>query len=117
MIVKTKNGEVLGNIETFECDALIEKDGRFFAWCRIDAQNNEMLVEETGCFEPENEECSLEDEITCPNCYGTLESWELDNSGELECEQCGCVYEYQRDVVVTYCTTVVTPGKTVKVNE
>lgn len=46
-------------------------------------------------------------EITCPHCgYEWSDSWEITNdTGELECGQCGLFFEYYRDVEVTYCTS------------
>lgn len=43
------------------------------------------------------------DEITCPNCgYTFSDSWEYDECGELECEECGCTFDYERFTNTTY---------------
>jgi len=44
-------------------------------------------------------------EITCPWCGSEQgDSWEADEDGEQECENCEHSYKHQRNIEVTYCT-------------
>lgn len=44
------------------------------------------------------------DEIVCPWCgYEQLDSWEMpDSDDECECNECGKLFAYERDIQVTY---------------
>ena len=43
------------------------------------------------------------DEVVCPWCGSDIgDSWELDDSGEMECYACGRAFSYERNVEVTY---------------
>lgn len=45
------------------------------------------------------------DEVKCPHCdYEHSDSWELSNSGEMECSSCGEEFMFDREVTVTYST-------------
>ena len=50
-----------------------------------------------------------EDEITCPACGNkTGDSWESSESDDnYECEQCGSVFSYEREVEVSYSSSLV----------
>lgn len=50
------------------------------------------------------------DEVVCPYCgYEFGDSWDLsDDSGELDCSECGKEFEYYRHIEVTYCTYQIT---------
>ena len=51
----------------------------------------------------EAEELFAEDEVTCPYCGHTEESFELDDfEDEHICPYCGSVFSYQREISVTY---------------
>jgi len=58
----------------------------------------------------EDTPCST-DEITCPWCgYEDGNSGECDDSDdEYECGQCGGIFSYERDVIVTYSSERVSP--------
>jgi DNA-directed RNA polymerase subunit RPC12/RpoP len=44
-------------------------------------------------------------EVVCPHCGWKLrDSWELDDSGYLECEECEKEFFFERDITVRYCT-------------
>ena len=50
-------------------------------------------------------------EITCPHCGNKLsDSWECDDDGEFDCDKCGGVFSFNRDVTITYCTEKVDPA-------
>ncbi len=44
------------------------------------------------------------DEVVCPYCGAEQgESWELaDNNDDYDCNECGKVFGYERDIEVTY---------------
>lgn len=43
------------------------------------------------------------DEIICPNCgYVFSDSWEYEDCGELECEECGTIFDYERFTCCVY---------------
>ena len=45
------------------------------------------------------------DEIVCPYCGSEIpESREFPDSGTLTCDDCEKLFDYSRDVTVTYCT-------------
>lgn len=53
-------------------------------------------------------ETSGTDEPTCPYCGDTAYGGDLEgDSGEVICGDCGQVYEYTRDVAITYSTNKV----------
>jgi transcription initiation factor TFIIIB Brf1 subunit/transcription initiation factor TFIIB len=51
----------------------------------------------------ENIDHKFTDEVVCPYCGEILgDSWELDDDGEIECDECGKVYDYVRNISVSY---------------
>jgi len=47
------------------------------------------------------------DEIVCPNCgYELSDSWEMPDSGEYDCCECQSKFEFERDIEITYKTTI-----------
>lgn len=43
------------------------------------------------------------DEIICPICgHEYTDSWEYDEYGEMECEECGATFDYERNTSITY---------------
>lgn len=53
-----------------------------------------------------DEEPRYTHEIVCPWCgYEQGDSWEApDSDDEYECEECGKIFAYEREVEVTYCS-------------
>lgn len=53
-----------------------------------------------------NGDTQYQDNIICPYCGDKNEdSWEVEgDSGEIECDECGNTFEYERDVTVDYTT-------------
>lgn len=44
-------------------------------------------------------------EVVCPHCGEELmDSWELYEEGEYQCDECGEEYHYERNIIVTYTT-------------
>jgi len=51
----------------------------------------------------EPEEKRFEGNITCPYCGNEVgDSWEMSDSGEEECGECGSKFDYEREVEITY---------------
>ena len=48
-------------------------------------------------------DCKFTRELVCPYCgYKFNNSWELRDEGNIECESCEKIFDYERDVVVSY---------------
>ena len=46
-------------------------------------------------------ECT--DDITCPWCdYELTDSWQYNNSGSMECPECGKDFSYEASIEITY---------------
>jgi DNA-directed RNA polymerase subunit RPC12/RpoP len=44
-------------------------------------------------------------EVVCPYCGWELrDSWELDDKGYMDCEECEKKFFFERDITVRYCT-------------
>ena len=53
----------------------------------------------------EPKDINYSSEITCPYCGSEFESWEMDDEDdEYECGICKCIFSYQREVTVEYCS-------------
>ncbi len=59
-------------------------------------------------MKPDEIDCFCNDEIKCPHCgYEYSESHEFpDGLGELECDNCGKKFDYERVISVTYTTSI-----------
>jgi len=45
------------------------------------------------------------DEVVCPYCgYEYSDSYEFDNGGEIECDNCEETFSYTRNITIDYCT-------------
>ena len=45
------------------------------------------------------------EEITCPYCgYAMTDSWEMDDYGTHDCDECGEEFRYSQDVTVRWST-------------
>lgn len=43
------------------------------------------------------------EQITCPNCgYMFTDSWEYDDCGEIDCEECETTFDYERYTKCSY---------------
>lgn len=48
-------------------------------------------------------DCLFTDELMCPYCgHTTSDSWELDDEGEICCDECNETFKYTRNFEVTY---------------
>ena len=58
---------------------------------------------------PKVSELLFKHEITCPHCgKQSSDSWEAsDSDDEYDCDVCGSVFSYQRNIEVTYSSTIV----------
>ena len=70
-----------------------------------DPKSGKGLVKSRTIPDSVDHECT--DDIICPKCgYELGDSWECDDDGEQECEECGAIYEYYRNVTVDYTTNL-----------
>lgn len=103
----------VGNREDNDVTFLMESDelewgeqfsyeGRLYNWCS--RSGDEVIVEEFELKNLHQYDYLDEDEITCPYCGGTKgDSWEAaDDNDEEECSTCGGIFDYCRNVEVSY---------------
>jgi predicted RNA-binding Zn-ribbon protein involved in translation (DUF1610 family) len=88
---------------------LYEFRGNYYTVRCCSHKGGYIIVKECE-YDPEvivDDETFMEPEIVCPMCgYKENDSWEYDDSGDFHCPNCGSVSEYQREVEVTYTTTL-----------
>jgi hypothetical protein len=54
---------------------------------------------------PEEIDHDFTDEVVCPHCgWQSRDSWELDDSGYMDCEECEKEFFFERNITVRYCT-------------
>jgi|GEM_PF-2294815 len=93
---------------------IIKIDDKFYKLCHQDFKLNLLSVEEIK-EPPFNETSHDNDEITCPNCANEFsDNWEYIDSGTIECGVCGSAIVYQREVTVSYYSSVVRANKNIK---
>ncbi|MDD2267442.1 hypothetical protein [Sulfuricurvum sp.] len=91
---------------------LLKINGDFYYKCSWDMKRDIIFVKRINpIFE---EETYGEDEIKCPHCGANKsDSWEYsDSSDSEECQSCGSIYSYQRNVEVSYQSTLITKNET-----
>lgn len=78
--------------------------GKTYNWCSFEPVTQRAIVEEFELKDLGKYDYYSEPEITCPYCGSALgDSWEMADEGDNEeCEVCGGIYDYTRDVTVTY---------------
>lgn len=82
---------------------LFSREGAFLCWpCKEKDLQKRIQDRITKGFEHK-----FTNEITCPYCgYEESDSWEsADSDDERLCDECGEVFEMQRNIEVTYCTS------------
>jgi len=79
--------------------------GEFGIRCRPCRQKR--VDKQIAEFQAKGAATEYTDDITCPNCgYENGDSWEVsEDSGEDTCGNCGCEFEFERHIEVTYSTT------------
>jgi DNA-directed RNA polymerase subunit RPC12/RpoP len=93
---------------------IIKIDDKFYRVCHQNFKLNFISVEEIK--EPSFEETSHnDDEIVCPNCGSEFsDSWEYSDSGTIECCACGSDVFYEREISVSYNSSVARANKNIK---
>jgi hypothetical protein len=70
-------------------------------------KQNDHFQETAREAEEETEDLLFEKQITCPKCklkvFGD-DSWEYEDEGDHICDDCGCEFNWQRDIEITYST-------------
>ena len=85
-------------------------DKTYFAHsCSHRGENYYLGVEEYKMKDDEDIDDENEQEITCPVCgYEEGDSWESSESDDdHECQRCGSTFSYEREISVTYGSTMV----------
>lgn len=96
---------IIETAREIEMDDLLKIEGNLYTVCMKSLKENYVIVRELNVLElpDEPEEQIFNDEITCPYCESTIESFELpDEDDDYECPYCHSHFSYQRVVNVTY---------------
>ncbi|MDA3908268.1 MAG: hypothetical protein PF437_04205 [Sulfurimonas sp.] len=93
---------------------ILKIDDKFYKLCHQDFKLNILSVEEIK--EPLFKETShSDDEIVCPNCSSEFsDSWDYSDSGTIECDTCGSHVFYERELSVSYNSSVAVANKNIK---
>ena len=80
--------------------------GKLARVCMLSEDN--IYIEFMGEI-PKEDDIYCSDNITCPNCgHEDRDSWEAsDSDDEKYCETCGSVFSYERNVSVTYSSSII----------
>lgn len=82
--------------------------GKNYTACVHDPRNGILIVESFELKEIPEYDYEYSDEIMCPYCGTTqCDSWEASETGKEQCDACGGVYEYSREVTVSYSSSKV----------
>ena len=118
--LKTINGEPLREsqlvceIDTVNSipDGLVRIKEKLARVCMLSECN--IYIEFIGKI-PEEDDVYCSDNITCPNCgQEDRDSWEApDSDDEKYCEVCGSVFSYERNIEITYSSSVVERNESV----
>ena len=113
------------NIETLTDFEAFEFNGQILRPCQASPNGHggysHAIVYTIDSLKPKDDvdEILYEPEIICPVCgYEFTDCWEYadDNENE-ECDSCGAIFSYQRNVEVTYSSELVEYPKFKKYNE
>ncbi len=105
------------------CKYLKKPDGEFDeAWCSLFAHwlygypnpslcsecsiaTSDIVPEKTGGLDmPDEIDTQYTPKVVCPYCGHKFRDHTDDDMGKTDCEECEGVFEYTRNVEVTYCT-------------
>lgn len=108
-IFKTSNKE-------FQFGENIKIDNQLYVLCRktIEGDNFYIGISKVEMKDDEDINDLYESEITCPACGSQLtDSWEMsDSDDEYQCENCGSIFSYEREIDVNYICTLVKKNTT-----
>ena len=94
-LIEVKNKQEMGSN--------LKINGRIYNVCRLDLINQHIGVREIKFVDPEEVDETLESEFTCPYCgYVDRDSFELQESDEINCPRCDSEVSYEREVTVEY---------------
>mgnify|MGYP000468061035 CR=1 FL=1 len=103
-----KEDQLICEIKTVESlpEGLIRVKGKLARSCMLSEGN--IYIEFMGII-PKEDEIYCAKNITCPHCgYENIDSWEAsDSDDEHYCGTCGSVFSYERNVEVTYSSSVI----------
>ena len=87
-------------------DGLVRIKGKLARVCMFDSEI--ICIEFMGKI-PKKEDISFSKDITCPHCGSEdRDSWEAsDSDDEHCCDTCGSVFSYERNIEVTYSSSVI----------
>ena len=77
---------------------------KYYAVCEVRSVEEKAFVEQIE-FKKDGVKELFEMDIICPYCkYEFLDSWEYEDKGEMECERCGSIFDYIREISIS-CST------------
>lgn len=92
----------------------LEIEGKIYSGCACNFENKVMGVEEISLVDDPGEQ--NEDEFTCPYClHVDHDAFELNDSGTIDCSNCGSEIEYERVVEVSYMVMPVKKNNPIKI--
>lgn len=107
---KMPDSAVICEIETMKDfpRGLCELNGKEVHVCMFGCDGNYACIDYIEDM-PKKSNLSSKHEITCPHCGSeSSDSWEASDSDDNhDCEVCGSVFSYERQIEVTYSSTIV----------
>lgn len=101
--------QLIGEIEpiTKFPDGIVEIQGKLARVCTLTSDDS-VYIEYIKSI-PKEDEVSFSNNITCPYCGSEdHDSWEAADSDDgSQCDTCGSVFSYEREVEVTYSSKIV----------
>ena len=96
-------------------DGLISINNLTARVCSISSAGNFITIEFVGDI-LNDDEVNHSNEITCPHCGSEVsDSWECSDSDDnYSCDTCGSVFSYEREVEVTYNSTIVSRNASIQ---
>lgn len=114
-----KDGPVIHEIEVdeFVFGDVLEIDDKYYSCGQYNRSMGLVGVREVF-LDLDGEEKEYTDNVICPYCgYEEKDSWELaDESEDHECEQCGAIFGYTRDITDEYNSSPVKPPQIFKIS-
>lgn len=91
------------NTDSLDIDSCIRLNGELWGVCIIGIKEDYIVIRKLGITDlKEAKELFAEDEVTCPYCNQTVESFELDDfEEEYTCSHCGSIFSYQREIKIS----------------
>tara|TARA_R110000850_G_C9811628_1_gene451490 strand:- start:52 stop:447 length:396 start_codon:yes stop_codon:yes gene_type:complete len=103
-----KEDQLICEIKTVESlpEGLIRVKGKLARPCLL--SEGSIYIEFMECI-PKKDNIHCSDNITCPNCGSeNRDSWEASDSDDAHhCGTCGSVFRYERNVEVTYSSSII----------